>query len=105
MDAWRTATITGDLKEVPGIGPATLAKLAETGVYNTYQLFGQYLMLKGEENDSMIDSFEHNERFWFFLKQAGITSHRSAIVKALAEKASLFFPGIYDPNVYEDDDE
>lgn len=44
------APLTGDLTEVPGIGPAAVNKLAagEDGesVENTFQLIGKFLMLK-----------------------------------------------------------
>jgi hypothetical protein len=91
METWRTCTITGNLQQVPGIGPAAAAKLADPGVddvsiHNTWQLFGQYLMLKGPKDDNgdsheTIDPFDHTERFWYFLKSKGISAHRSAIVK------------------------
>ncbi len=67
---------------------------------------GQFLMLKGPDGeDGKVNSFEHMEKFWQFLKRKGISSHRSAIVKAIAEKAATFFVGIYDENLYEDDDD
>ena len=97
MEIWRTEAVTGDLLEVPGIGPASVKKLAECDdrITNTYQLFGKYLTLKGPDmNGHKVESMEHNEKFWFFLKNIGISSHRSAIVKAIAEKAATFFRGI-----------
>ena len=111
MEQWRTSQITGDLEEVPGIGPAAVKKLAEADlgpdkITNTYQLFGKYLMLKGPDVDGhKVESFEHCEKFWQFLKNRGISSHRSAIVKAIAEKSATFFSNIYDANDYEDDDD
>lgn len=43
MDTWRSAQITGDLTEVPGIGPAAVRMLAESDegvdkITNTYQV-------------------------------------------------------------------
>ena len=38
--------VTGDLEEVPGIGPANKQILADNGVENTYQLIGKYLTFK-----------------------------------------------------------
>jgi hypothetical protein len=112
MQTWKQAQITGDLNEVPGIGPAAIKKLADADegtdkITNTYQLFGKFLMLKGpgHEGETMVEPFEHTQKFWHFLKNRGISSHRSAIVKAIAEKASTFFGGIYDANAYDDDDE
>jgi hypothetical protein len=87
MEQWRTCVIDGDLKQVPGIGPAAVKKLADSAnneipIHNTWQLFGQYLMLKGvDDNNKTVDAFDHTERFWFYLKSRGIASHRSAIVK------------------------
>ena len=78
-----------ELTSVPGIGPATVAKLAnseidEDRITNTYQLFGKFLMLKGPghtEKEIEIDSLEHMEKFWHWLKNRGVSAHRSAIVR------------------------
>jgi hypothetical protein len=72
-------------------------------VTNTYQLFGVYLTMKGfdDTTNEPICSYEHNERFWQWLETKGIVSHRSAIVKAIAEKSANF----YDANAYDLDDE
>jgi hypothetical protein len=97
METWRTSPVTGDLLEVPGIGPAAVKKLTECPdrITNTYQLFGKYLMLKGPDvAGHKVDSLEHNEKFWYFLKGSGVTAHRSAIVKAIAEKSATFFRDI-----------
>ena len=112
MDQWRSSQITGDLNEVPGIGPAAVKKLYESDegpdrITNTYQLFGKFLMLKGPGHDDeiMVDTFEHTQKFWEYLKNRGITAHRSAIVKAIAEKSATFFNGIYDANDYDDEED
>lgn len=112
MNAWRSSQITGDLSEVPGIGPAAIAKLKEGDdgpdkITNTYQLFGKFLMLKGPGHDGeiQVEPIEHTEKFWQYLKNRGISSHRSAIVRAIAEKSATFFSGIYDANDYEEDEE
>jgi hypothetical protein len=111
MEVWRTEQVSGNLQDVPGIGPAAVKKLADTSdgneaITNTYQLFGKYLMLKGPDTEEYkVESVEHAEKFWQYLKTRGITSHRSAIVKAVAEKAATFFTGIYDANIYEEGDE
>ena len=57
-------TVTGDVTEVPGIGPAAAKKLAcgegDEKVTNTYQLIGKFLMLKGpDEDDNKVESMEH----------------------------------------------
>ena len=108
MEEWKAGLVTGNLLDVPGIGPATVKKLSEgeEAITNTYQLFGKYLMLKGPDSEGhKVDSLEHSEKFWQYLKTRGITSHRSAIVRAIAEKSSSFFPEIYDANLYADDEE
>jgi len=94
MERWRQEAITGDLTEVPGIGPKAAETLAngegDDKITNTYQLFGKFLMLKGpDEEGRKVESFEHTEKFWYFLKSRGIASHRSAIVKAIAGKARV----------------
>ena len=111
MEVWRASQITGDLNEVPGIGPAAVKKLAESDegvdrITNTFQLFGKFLMLKGPGHDDeiMVSTVEHTEKFWVFLQNRGITAHRSAIVRAIAEKSATFFNGIYDANDYDDSD-
>lgn len=86
MERWKSTATTGDLTEVPGVGAATAKKLGESEnsddqITNTYQLFGKFLMLKGPGN---IDPTEHTEQFWWWLKNRGINSHRSAIVRAVS---------------------
>lgn len=112
MEAWRSAQITGDLTEVPGIGPAAVKKLKEADegadqITNTYQLFGKFLMLKGPGHDDeiQVEPVEHTQKFWQWLANRGISSHRSAIVRCVAEKSATFFNGIYDANDYEDDED
>jgi hypothetical protein len=111
MEQWRTAQITGDLSEVPGIGPAAIKKLQESDddddkITNTYQLFGKFLMLKGPDSEGHeVEAFEHTQKFWHFLKNRGISSHRSAVVKAIAEKCATYFSNVYDANEFEGDDD
>jgi hypothetical protein len=106
MDSWLKSQITEDLEDVPGIGPAAKKLLAvplgtEEGITNTYQLFGKFLFLRGPDSeDHKVENIEHAERFWQWLKVKGISSHRSAIVRAIAEKSATFFHGIYDANDY-----
>jgi hypothetical protein len=111
METWRTAQVTGDLTEVPGIGPSTAAKLKDCDdpaeqITNTFQLFGKFLMLKGPDTeDNKVEPIEHTQKFWYFLKNRGVQAHRSAIVKAIATKSATFFNSIYDANDFEDDDD
>lgn len=89
--------ITGDLNEVPGIGPKAIEKLKEVKISTTFALIGQFLTLKEEG----VESVEHCDRFWYWLQNVGISSHRSGIVQAIAEKTDSMFPGIYDGSAYE----
>uniref|UniRef100_A0A6U3Z2B1 Uncharacterized protein n=1 Tax=Ditylum brightwellii TaxID=49249 RepID=A0A6U3Z2B1_9STRA len=106
--------LSGELTDVPGIGPAAAKKLGQIGdgetefdrVTNTYQLIGKFLMLKGPDEDgNKVESVEHMEKFWWYLKQKGISSHRSGIVRAIAEKVNTMLPGIYDASEYEEDED
>eukprot|EP00593_Proboscia_inermis_P005097 CAMPEP_0171305684 /NCGR_PEP_ID=MMETSP0816-20121228/15544_1 /TAXON_ID=420281 /ORGANISM="Proboscia inermis, Strain CCAP1064/1" /LENGTH=110 /DNA_ID=CAMNT_0011786685 /DNA_START=509 /DNA_END=844 /DNA_ORIENTATION=+ len=96
--------ISGEITEVPGIGPAAAKKLAESDdqVTNTYQLFGKFLSLKGPDK---VDPVEHMEKFWYWLKDQGISAHRSAVVRAIAEKMNSMMNGLYDAEAYGDDDD
>ena len=100
--------LTGSLQEIPGIGPAAEKALGkgvngeeDTKITNTFQLIGKFLSLKGPDSDGhKVDSVEHMEKFWYFLQSQGITAHRSAIVKSLAEKLNTMMPGLYDADAY-----
>merc|ERR1712129_499513 len=108
MAEFMRGTITGDITEVPGIGPSAAKKLAngegDDCVTNTFQLIGKFLSLKGPDIDGeKVESLEHMEKFWYWLQVNGIASHRSGIVKAIAEKVNSMIPGVYDPDAYGDD--
>ena len=65
----------------------------------------QFLMLKGpDSDDNKVESMEHCEKFWYWLQDKGISAHRSAIVKAIAMKVNGLLPGVYDPDLYDDDE-
>ena len=99
MEAWRNSTVSGNLDEVPGIGPAAMKALrsgsdTDDHITNTYQLFGKYLMLRGPDTpDDPVDVDTTNQKFWYWLKLKGVSAYRSAIVLAVYEKTSTFFPG------------
>ncbi len=40
--------INPDLQSIPGVGPAAAKLLREAGVHTTYQLIGQFLILRKE---------------------------------------------------------
>eukprot|EP00604_Paraphysomonas_vestita_P002499 CAMPEP_0174819426 /NCGR_PEP_ID=MMETSP1107-20130205/2646_1 /TAXON_ID=36770 /ORGANISM="Paraphysomonas vestita, Strain GFlagA" /LENGTH=117 /DNA_ID=CAMNT_0016032879 /DNA_START=34 /DNA_END=387 /DNA_ORIENTATION=- len=90
------SSITGDLEEVPGIGPAAKQKLSDKGISTTFALIGQFLLLKEEG----VGPVEHCDRFWYWLHDAGVNSYRSGIVRCIAEKVDTMFPGIYDASQY-----
>ncbi|EQC39404.1 hypothetical protein SDRG_03606 [Saprolegnia diclina VS20] len=97
------APLTGVLTEVPGIGPAAAKKLAggddvADQVTNTFQLIGKFLQLKrnDDETDEPIDCPTHCDAFWHWLKSKGVSSYRSGIVMAIAEKVNTMVPGVYD---------
>jgi hypothetical protein len=104
MENWRLSAVTGDLLAVPGIGPSAVRAFlsdpdSTTRITNAHQLIGQYLMLKGPDDETNQCSVrELNQKFWYFLKTKGIVSHRSAIVLAIYLKISLFFPDLSDAN-------
>jgi hypothetical protein len=110
MEQWRVSNVTGNLLDVPGIGPAAVKHLRSdpdpnTRITNTYQLIGQYLMLKGPEDEEQTCSIrELNQKFWYYLKAKGIATHRSAIVLAIYLKVSAFFPNFADVNEEDDID-
>ena len=97
LAAFIQAPITGDLKEIPGVGPATIKALNENGISTTYGLIGKYLMLK----ETGVESVEHCDRFFYWLKDIGTAAgYRSAVVQAIAQKMDITFPGIYDASCY-----
>jgi hypothetical protein len=61
-------------------------------------------MFKGpDDGDEKVSTREHMEKVWYFLQEKGISSHRSGIVRCLAEKLNSMIPGIYDANEYIDE--
>ncbi len=100
--------ITGEITEVPGISPKQAKVLSLGGdsserITNTFQLIGKFLQLKtlDEQTGLPINSQEHCDAFWKYLKYKGITSHRTGIVQAIAEKTNTMIPGIYDSEYFE----
>mmetsp|Transcript_71741 Transcript_71741/g.199046 ORF Transcript_71741/g.199046 Transcript_71741/m.199046 type:complete len:117 (+) Transcript_71741:45-395(+) len=92
------AQITGELQEVPGIGEKTEQVLREHGITTTWQLLAKYLSLKGED----VQAVEHNDRFYYWLKDTGTAAgYRAGVVHAIASKMDSAFSGLYDADVYE----
>jgi hypothetical protein len=103
MNFWIHSGVTGKLQEVPGIGAAAMKKLADhedefERITNTHQLLGKYLQLYGPGKVSIV---ELNKKFFHFLKERGVTSHRNTIVLAVSKKVPPCFPGFHG----EDDEE
>jgi len=79
------AEVTGDLKEVPGLGSLSIQAL-RTGkacdkITNTFELIGKYLMLDANP-----------DKFCAFLKTKGV-SQRRVVTDAISEKCGLLLPG------------
>ena len=90
--------ITESITDVPGICPAAAKKLAKVGITTCHQLIGKFLSFKGKD----VSVQEHCDAFWDFLNETGISSHRSGVVQAVAERVNILIPGTY---VEGDDDE
>lgn len=92
--------VYGPLTDVPGIGTKMAKQLAkgDEPITNTYQLIGKFLMLKtiNRETNEPIDCAHHCDKFWQWLRAKGVDTHRSDIVMAIAEKANIMIPGVYD---------
>jgi hypothetical protein len=92
--------ITGDLKEVPGIGPVSIELLGKPTkggapddvVQSTHQLIGKFLSFKTTD----IDAQTHCDGFFFWLKEKGIRNHRDGITHAVAEMVNTLIPGMVD---------
>ena len=98
MGEWLRKVITGDLLEVPGVGPASVTAFKNNDITTTYQLFGKFLSLK----DEGVGSVEHCERFYLWLNSVGTApGTRGAVVLAVAEKLNMSFTGLYDASMYE----
>eukprot|EP01033_Poteriospumella_lacustris_P016704 gene16704-11957_t len=90
--------ISGNLDEVPGVGPATIEILKANGITTTFQLLGQYLLLK----DDGVEPVEHADRFYLWLKSLNTPAgFRAGIVHSVAEKLNVSFPRIYDSSAYD----
>lgn len=63
----------------------------------SYQLFGKFLELRTKG----LSQEEHCDQFFKWLHDdAKITSHREAIVEAVASRLSIMMPALYDQSVY-----
>jgi hypothetical protein len=110
MTAFNESDLTGDLLQIPGIGPAAVAKLLadDPPVQNSFHLIGKYMAMCQLEQDEdgegpRVDTYSLNQRFWVYLKNLGIVAHRSAIVKAMSSKVGTLLPAFMDANTYGDE--
>lgn len=85
---WICHTITGELHELPEVGPLTENVLRAAGIHNTFQLIGQFLMFKEMDRNSKQVCGD----FVGWLKDIGVNSSRHTICLCVAEKANLSFP-------------
>eukprot|EP00924_Labyrinthula_sp_SR-Ha-C_P016767 snap_masked-scaffold_6-processed-gene-14.36-mRNA-1 protein AED:0.41 eAED:0.41 QI:0/-1/0/1/-1/1/1/0/122 len=91
-----SSAIVENIESVPGIGPAAAKKLAEetendAAVETTFQLIGKFLSLRGKGMNTQ----EHCDAMWYYLKEKGVNSYRAGIVHALAERCNIMIPDIF----------
>lgn len=92
-DFLRESTIDEDLTTVPGLGQVSAERLSVHGIHTTYQLFGCFLRVCGEQMNGQqrVAAFKH------YLKLVDVPAcARSAITHSVAEKLNIMMPGIVD---------
>lgn len=88
-----SSPIIKDLSMVPGVGPATIERLATDGITTTHQLLGAYLKIC----DKDFNSKQRTDAFWYYLQALKVSGGtRSTIVHAIAERINIMIPGIYE---------
>ncbi len=97
VGAFLQAQLTGDLKEVPGVGEACLVEFEKHGITTSFQLIG--LLLSYKDKDAT--SADVIQRFWIkvnsILDRPSFHNNlKAVIVRAVAMKANTMFPGIYE---------
>jgi hypothetical protein len=92
-----------DLTKVPGIGPATAKALSESKVkdmfhVNTgYALIGCYMALV----EPSMTQQRHCDLFVEFLHHHGVKGNLHTICSAIANRAAIAFPAIYDKHMWD----
>lgn len=81
---------------VPGVQHEAAGKMRDAGVKTSYHLLAQLMTLRPPANTSRAPSRDMCNAMYLWLRSIGIHSHRNVIVKALAEKACVYWPGFYD---------
>lgn len=84
------------LLSVPGIDVNNNNLMEKEGIYNTHQLIGQFLVLRG----NMTSHEDIADKFYSWLGEIGVHTNRATITAAIAEKIGTWIPGIYDISVY-----
>jgi len=93
------APLSGNILDVPGIGPSTAELLKAEGIATSFQLIGKFLSFKDENVDSLL----HCETFYQWLCELNTPKgFRAGLVHALAEKTNIVFPGVYDVSAYDE---
>ena len=94
LNNFLNSELDDDLTSVPGIGLATVNKLAsktEEGdicIESTKQLIGLYLTLCAPT----LSVQDQKDAFFWFLKLKNINQSRNTIVHAISEKVNIIFP-------------
>ena len=85
--AFIAAEVTGDLLDVPGVGPAAVQAFEIAGVCNTFALLGQFMMLRREGMTGQ----EHQNAIVRYLKEIGINALRNDVVYSCSNKLQSHF--------------
>lgn len=82
------------------MGPASIDALSKLGINTTFQLFGKYLALKGEN----ITPKMHADLFHDWLKNDAKTAsgYTSTVVMAVGEKLNITYNGLFSLDDYGD---
>ena len=83
---------TTQLKDIPGIGPASVGKLGENGIHRVQQLVGQYMGFM-EPNASSADI---NNQFYEWFKTVSPNANAHTVTFAIAHLAEKFGMVVYE---------
>ena len=90
LTTFLTSSLTGDLKEIPGIDDQKVQAFAEYGVTTSYQVFGTFLCLK--RKNMKIDT--HLDAFKDILREMNVDDDKGIIVNSIYLKSQIFVPSI-----------
>ena len=121
LAAFIASDLTGELTDIPGVGPKTAELFGRCsiihdsergpiridGITSIFGLIGVYLSFKnGKDKDGkprVVGPVEHTQKFYLWLQHVSTNGKfRAGIVRCIAEKVNVSFPGIYDPTAYGD---